>query len=496
MDSPLFGRRERLAFVAGGLVMAGVVLAATLLALSNARDMAEAAHSQDVRATTVDLLEQVISAETGQRGYLLTGRADYLGPYREAVRRVPALLAALAPELGGDPDFRGLQRGVTQKMTELAHTVALVEAGRHDDAMALVRTDLGAELMLAIRASARRLTATERAVLDRDIARSRQGAAAVAIVDAAALAMLLALAGVIVAGARRYIAELRAAQAETLAANQELARGRERLEATVQERTADLRRANEEIQTFAYIVSHDLRAPLLNIIGFTSELEDAAGRMRGYVEERAAATGTEIPAPVREACERDLPEAIRFIQGSTAKMDRLINAILRLSREGRRVLVPERLDMAALLRTVIDSMRHQAEERGAEITLGAVPPLISDRLAVEQVFSNLIENAVKYLSPARPGRITVAGRREGSAAIFTVQDNGRGIAARDLGRVFELFRRAGTQNVPGEGIGLAHVRALVRRLGGRIDCSSELDVGTEFTLRLPAVLAHAEDAQR
>jgi signal transduction histidine kinase len=114
-----------------------------------------------------------------------------------------------------------------------------------------------------------------------------------------------------------------------------------------------------------------------------------------------------------------------------------------------------------------------------------VPAITADRLAVEQVFSNLIENALKYPAPGRPGRIQVDGRREGQFARFEVRDNGRGVAERDRERIFELFRRAGVQDTAGEGIGLAHVRALLRRMGGSIDCESEAGVGSTFVVRLP-----------
>jgi signal transduction histidine kinase len=197
-----------------------------------------------------------------------------------------------------------------------------------------------------------------------------------------------------------------------------------------------------------------------------------------------------VPEAVRAASEEDLPEAIRFIQTSTAKMDRLINAILRLSREGRRVLVPERLDMPALLRDAADTVRHQASEALATLEVGDVPAIVSDRIAVDQVFSNLIDNALKYLVDGRPGRVTIEGRRDGRMVVVTVTDNGRGIATRDLDRVFELFRRAGSQDRPGEGIGLAHVKALVRRLGGTIECASTLGEGSVFSVRLPVVLKH------
>ena len=115
-----------------------------------------------------------------------------------------------------------------------------------------------------------------------------------------------------------------------------------------------------------------------------------------------------------------------------------------------------------------------------------LPEIVADRLAVEQIFGNLIDNALKYLSPERPGRIEIsADAASGGRVRFHVRDNGRGIAPQDHARVFELFRRSGVQDRPGEGIGLAHVKALVRSLGGRIEVSSELGEGTTFTVTLP-----------
>jgi signal transduction histidine kinase len=260
-----------------------------------------------------------------------------------------------------------------------------------------------------------------------------------------------------------------------------LERTNEQLDDLVRVRTEDLTAANDEIQRFAYIVSHDLRAPLVNVMGFTSELEQAAGALTRYLETQI------VPAELREAIVDDIPEALRFIRSSTSKMDRLINAILKLSREGRRVLAPEPLDMAAMLHNIVDSMQHQATSKNAVIEIGDMPNLIADRLAVEQIFTNVMDNALKYLKADRPGAIKIDGKREGQMVRYDITDNGRGIAERDYERVFELFRRAGDQTVPGEGIGLAHVRALVRRLGGSIECSSALDVGTTFTIRVPAV---------
>jgi hypothetical protein len=268
------------------------------------------------------------------------------------------------------------------------------------------------------------------------------------------------------------------------------------LEATVDERTADLREANNEIQRFAYIVSHDLRSPLVNIMGFTSELEE----LRADIFRRIAALGRAVgaaPVPVvagdaepelegeDKQLSQDFSEALGFIKSSIAKMDRLITAILNLTREGRREFEPVRIDTRELIEAIVTTVAHQAAEAEAEIRIEPLPEIVSDRLALEQIFSNLIDNALKYLKPGVPGDIAVRGRTKLGFAIFEVADNGRGIAPKDHQRIFDLFRRAGTQDRPGQGIGLAHVRALVRRLGGTMSVQSELNSGSTFTITLP-----------
>jgi signal transduction histidine kinase len=212
--------------------------------------------------------------------------------------------------------------------------------------------------------------------------------------------------------------------------------------------------------------------------------------------ERAEA---EAPALVtdemRVAIREDVPESIGFIRSSTQKMDRLINAILKLSREGRRTVSAEFLNMDELVQGIADSLHHRVGDLGAEIVLEKpLPNVITDRVAIEQILSNLIENAVKYLQPGRPGRIVVSGRRESSKVIYAIADNGRGIDPKDHERIFDLFRRSGMQDQPGEGIGLAHVRASAYRLGGIVTCESALGQGATFRVSLPAAYSGEEAA--
>jgi signal transduction histidine kinase len=166
-------------------------------------------------------------------------------------------------------------------------------------------------------------------------------------------------------------------------------------------------------------------------------------------------------------------------------MDRLISAILNLTREGRREFEPVRIDTRELIEAIVTTVAHQASEAKAQIRIEPLPEITSDRLALEQIFSNLLDNALKYLKPGVPGDISVRGRAKLGFAIFEITDNGRGIDPKDHRRIFDLFRRAGTQDKPGQGIGLAHVRALVRRLGGTMSVSSEPNHGSTFTITLP-----------
>ena len=273
------------------------------------------------------------------------------------------------------------------------------------------------------------------------------------------------------------------------------------LEATVDERTADLREANEEIQRFAYIVSHDLRSPLVNIMGFTSELQELRGDIFKRIATLSKLESAETPVLSASATadpddlglqgadkqlSQDFSEALGFIKSSIGKMDRLISAILNLTREGRREFKPVEIDTRELIESIASTVAHQASESESQIRIEPLPTIVSDRLALEQIFGNLIDNALKYLKTGVPGDIVVRGKMKLGFAIFEIADNGRGIDQKDHQRIFDLFRRAGTQDRQGQGIGLAHVRALVRRLGGTISVASKLNEGSTFMITLPA----------
>jgi signal transduction histidine kinase len=246
-----------------------------------------------------------------------------------------------------------------------------------------------------------------------------------------------------------------------------------------------LRDANEEIQRFAHVVSHDLRSPLVNIMGFASELDVWRKQIFERLGALRAQVGGEQDGESDEVLRNDVEEALSFIKSSVTKMDRLIGALLKLSREGQRQFQPQFIDMSQLLQSTLEALAYQAQAVNAKISIGELPAITSDRLALEQVFSNLMDNAVKYLRVGVPGSIEVGATESDGAITYEVRDNGRGIDARDRERIFDLFRRSGIQDRPGDGIGLAHARTLVRRLGGSINVESEPDQGTVFKVTLP-----------
>lgn len=261
------------------------------------------------------------------------------------------------------------------------------------------------------------------------------------------------------------------------------------LEQRVQERTEELRRANEEIKNFAYIVSHDLRSPLVNLRGFSAELRNALRVVESVfaeVEHNLSDTKAQM---LRETLQSDIPESLGFIESSVNHMDTFTKAILRLSRLGRSNLELVEVNAREIVDKMLARLAYQIHERHIKVTVGDLPTLQADRLSLEQIFGNILSNAIAYLDPSRPGEITLSGKVTDQETIFQIGDNGRGIAPEDMDKIFAPFRRAGKQDVPGEGMGLAYVQALVSRHGGQISCESQPGAGTVFTFSISRHLA-------
>ncbi|WP_244488947.1 sensor histidine kinase [Devosia sp. Root635] len=483
ISSNAFVRSTVALLVVGFLALAGIVGTTIWLVERTQVYFNEVVEARDARTVTVDLRTALQDAETGQRGFLLTQDEAYLEPYAAALQTVEAqfseLKTVLAPYPQAAEPLAALRTDIDFKLAEMEHTIELARAGRIDDALAVVDTDGGKAAMDRSRVFFDALIKAADDRLSTGVASQRDAATALRWVTVIGAFVIFAVVGGSAWTVMAYTRELANARHAVDQANAGL-------EERVRERTSELGRANEEIQRFAYIVTHDLRAPLVNIMGFTSELETSVGQLSDYMKDRPENDDPQF-AEARLAATEDLPEAITFIRAATRKMDSLINAILKISREGRRQLKAEALNLSDIIAATVASVQHQIGESGGAATVDVqVPRITSDRLSLEQILGNLLDNAVKYQQPGRPLNIVVRARQaSGNRIEIEIEDNGRGIAASDHERVFELFRRAGTQTQPGEGIGLAHVRTMVRSLGGDITLRSEPDAGTTFIITLP-----------
>jgi len=470
------------------------ISATSVILVDQAReDNAWVVHTVEVENQISTLLLQIRNAESAARGYLLTADAHFLAEHEASVASIVPAIDKLARLAGDNPlqieNSEKLRAPIQERLVEFAKAIEFVKRSDGASGIALLRQSSTKDSIQQIEEIAGAMRVEEDRLLSLRTAAADRTQRLASSVTVAGSGLVIVLAGISIFLIRR---SARARDhAEVLLRDSNL-----NLEATVDERTADLREANDEIQRFAYIVSHDLRSPLVNIMGFTSELEE----LRADIFQRIATlrrVAAAAPPPLDDAEDEpvlegedkrlleDFSEALEFIKSSIAKMDRLISAILNLTREGRREFLPVRIDTRELIEAVVATVAHQASEAQAQIRIEPLPELVSDRLALEQIFSNLLDNALKYLKPGVPGEISVRGRTRLNFAIFEVSDNGRGIDAKDHQRIFELFRRAGTQDRPGQGIGLAHVRTLVRRLGGTMTVASEPDKGSTFTITLP-----------
>src|SRR5437879_7166215 len=474
--------------LAAGLVVLTIISAGSVYLVNKAREDARWIVRTVEVENQISLTQlQLRRAESAQRGYLSTLLPDFQTDFEEAASQLTPALTRLSQLTGDNPVQKRLVDEmlplINQQIAEFRNTIELARMRRIDDAAQRVREGVGRDVMKQIDDLAGRMRVEEDRLFVQRTTRADRSQTLAASMTGIGSGFVVVLAGISIFLVRR---SARARDdAEAMLRDNNL-----NLEATVDERTADLREANDEIQRFAYIVSHDLRSPLVNIMGFTSELEELRGdifkRIAALSRAQSAApsapeNATDTAGPVLEGPDKqlsdDFSEALGFIKSSIGKMDRLISAILNLTREGRREFEPVRIDTRELIEGIVATVAHQAAEADAQIRIEPLPNIVSDRLALEQIFSNLIDNALKYLRPGVPGDISVQGRTKLGFAIFEIADNGRGIDPKDHQRIFDLFRRAGAQDKPGQGIGLAHVRALVRRLGGTLSVSSELHCG-------------------
>jgi signal transduction histidine kinase len=237
----------------------------------------------------------------------------------------------------------------------------------------------------------------------------------------------------------------------------------EQTQQELEEAVAELRHSNKELEQFAYVASHDLQEPLRMVASYTQLL---ARRYKGRLDDKA-----------------DL--YIHYAVDGAKRMQRLITDLLAFSRVGTRGKTPLPTDCNAVLEEVLHSISARIVESGAEITAGDLPAVLADRSQLFQVFLNLITNAIKF-SGADPPRIKIDAARQDEMWKIAVSDNGIGIDPQFQERIFVIFQRLHERGrYPGTGIGLAIVKKIVERHGGRVSVDSTPGQGARFSFSLP-----------
>lgn len=257
---------------------------------------------------------------------------------------------------------------------------------------------------------------------------------------------------------------------------------RQRAEEEVKIINAELKSKNEELEQIVYVASHDLRSPLVNIDGYGRELGYAIEDIRSILAGKSLETALTAVTPVLDD---DISEALRFIRTSTAKMDMLLGGLLRLSRSGRAALKIESVDMNQIISNVVASTEFQIKENGVEVIVDDLPQCQSDAVQMGQVFSNLLDNALKCLDSNRPGMVRISGEVVDGQSVYCVEDNGIGIDVNHIDKIFEIFQQLDPAQNKGEGLGLTIVKRILARLGGSIRVESKIGLGSCFYISMP-----------
>jgi len=425
-------------------------------------------HTHVVLEKLDGLLSDLLDAETGQRGYIITGEESYLQPYKDGFAHVHEDLRALRELTADNPNQqRALDRLeplIALKLAELQDRVGTRKQKGLAAATAAVREGSGKQHMDHIRAVIAEMKQEEDRLLIRRSqeldASSRRTSVMIATGDALALFFLF-LGGLVI---NQEMGQRRRAEDEVRQLNADLERRVAERTAELAERAEELKRSNVELQQFAYVASHDLQEPLRMVASFTQLL---AKRYRDKLDD-------------------DARDFISYAVDGATRMQTLIRDLLAYSRVGTqgKPFAPTRCD--EVLDRVLDSLKLAIEESGAVITRGPLPTVQADALQLGQLFQNLLTNAIKFRGE-KPARVQISAERNGRAWKISVRDNGIGFSAEHGERIFVIFQRLHTKaEYPGTGIGLAICKKIVERHGGRIWVESSPGEGSTFSFTISA----------
>ncbi|EWH10872.1 multi-sensor signal transduction histidine kinase [Catenovulum agarivorans DS-2] len=414
----------------------------------------------------------VLSAETGQRGYLLTENEQYLAPYQQALANLQQQIEnirTLESEIPQQPEkIDALLTLIGDKIEELITTVELAKKNKERTALKMVMSGRGRNLYNEIKEHFDALLSMEVTYRDQlflQLLNIEKSATMIFSVSAATSLLLLI-------GIMRLAYSLISQERKT----QEILRSQnEALKLNVEEKTKELaayadelEQSNRELESFAFVASHDLQEPLRKIRAFGDRL---ATNYADKLDERGA-------------------DFIQRMQKAATRMSNLITDLLEYSRVSSRGKPFKQVELEQVITAVLDDLEIPIEETNATINFAQLPVIEADESQMGQLFQNLISNALKFRKQDKPPVVNIqyseSQSSDGKIHIVTITDNGIGFAQEFADKIFTPFQRLHAKSAyAGTGIGLAVCRRIVERHGGTITATSTAGEGSTFTIELP-----------
>ena len=439
------------------MIMLGIGVLSFRSTARDEEDREWVTHTHLVLENLQGVLIDVTQAETGQRGYMLTGEDRYLEPYRAGLNRVQQDIQELRSLTSDNArQQEAIQRLEPLIAVRLAELSAGIEVRKRSGLLAgveaVAKGNTGEQSMREIAAQIAEMRETEEQLLGRRLetaaAGTRKMKAVIMLGNALGL-LILSVAGVVIhrEAGRRNLAERDLKQANS----------------HLELRTTELSDANSELESFSYSVAHDLRAPLRQIAGYSNVLVQDHGPHLGA-------------------------EALRYlekVQDGARKMGRLVDDLLSLSKVGRQELLLQATPLDSLLQQAVEELAPECSGRKVEWQIGGLFTTDCDPGLMKQVFVNLLSNAVKYTGKRERAVIQVGQMMQNDRRVIFVRDNGAGFEMQYVAKLFGVFQRLHkARDFEGTGVGLAIVQRIIRKHGGRIWAEAELDQGATFFFTL------------
>jgi signal transduction histidine kinase len=448
--------------ISGLAAAAGILLLVAVLSylslIRNAEDRRRVLHTYQVLGQLDEVRMGMTDAETGERGYILTGDDSYLTPYQGGVAEVHQSTEQVRKLTSDNAKQQraldALEPLIVARLGELREPVEVRQQRGLTASIAMVREGGRKGYMNQIRAGIAAMKGEEERLLAQrstDLNFSTQRTQAVLAFGECLGLVFLGVAGFIT---QREMVQRSKAEEKVRKLNEDL----EGKVAELAERAKELERSNMELQQFAYVASHDLQEPLRTVASFTQLL---AKRYADKLDDKAR-------------------EFIGFAVDGSKRMQRLINDLLSFSRVGTQGKTLAAVSCEATLDAVLRNLKSAIDDSGAVITRDSLPMVLADDLQLVQLVQNLVGNAIKFHGDTAP-RVHIGAERNGEGWKISVRDNGIGIASEHYERIFVIFQRLHTKTqYAGTGIGLAICKKIAERHGGRIWVEATPRGGTTF----------------